>query len=202
MTFGQKLKTLRQNSNMTQLQLAERLRLSKANISKYESDTIQPNLETLSEISSVFHVPVDYLLGTEKTTPRKRVARLPVLGNVAAGVPIEAITDVEDFEEINLDEYPSGEYVALRIKGRSMEPRLLEGDVVIVRIQDTIEDGEIAIVMVNGDEATCKKIKKTPDGIMLISTNPEFEPMFYSKREIAELPIRIFGRVVEYRGKM
>ena len=66
MTFGQKLKTLRQNANMTQLQLAEKLRLSKANISKYESDTIQPNFETLSTISSLFNVPVDYLLGKQE----------------------------------------------------------------------------------------------------------------------------------------
>jgi len=202
MTFGQKLKSLRQNHKMTQTQLADALRLSKANISKYESDTIQPNFETLGAISSLFNVPVDYLLGTAKAAPKKRFARLPVLGNVAAGVPIDAITDVEDFEEIDLDQFPAGEYVALRIKGHSMEPRLLEGDVVIVRIQNTIETGETAIVMVNGDEATCKKIKKTPEGITLISTNPTYEPMFYTNKEIEALPVRIFGRVVEYRGKL
>lgn len=131
-----------------------------------------------------------------------KLLTLPVLGNVAAGVPIDAITDIEDFEEIDLDQFPAGEYVALRIKGHSMEPRLLEGDVVIVRIQDTIETGETAIVMINGDEATCKKIKKTPDGITLISTNPTYEPMFYTNKEIETLPVRIFGRVVEYRGKL
>ncbi len=82
-----------------------------------------------------------------------------------------------------------------------MEPRMVNGDVVIVRLQPDACDGETAIVMVNGDEATCKKIKKTPEGIMLISTNPAYEPMFYSNKQIEELPIRILGKVVELRAK-
>lgn len=76
-----------------------------------------------------------------------------------------------------------------------------DGDVVIVRLQDDCNTGDIAIVIVNGDEATCKKIKKTPEGIMLIPLNQNFEPMFYSNKEIVELPVRIFGKVVELRAK-
>lgn len=174
--------------------------ISPAAFSQWTDETV-PRKITQQRIADYFGVTVDYLL-SDAPSAKKRIACLPVLGNVAAGVPIDAITDVEDFEEIDLDQYPAGEYVALRIKGHSMEPRLLEGDVVIVRIQNTIETGETAIVMVNGDEATCKKIKKTPDGITLISTNPTYEPMFYTNKEIAELPVRIFGRVVEYRGKL
>ena len=78
---------------------------------------------------------------------------------------------------------------------------MLDGDIVIVKIQSHIEDGEIAIVFVNGDDATCKKIKKTPNGIMLISNNPAFEPMFYSNEDIENLPVRVLGKVVELRGK-
>ena len=95
----------------------------------------------------------------------------------------------------------SGEYAALKIKGNSMLPRFTPGDVVIVKIQSDVNDGDIAIVMVNGDEATCKKIKKTPEGVMLISTNPDYEPMFYTNREISEKPVRIWGKVVELRAK-
>jgi repressor LexA len=80
-----------------------------------------------------------------------------------------------------------------------MEPLLLAGDTVIIRVQDTIETGEIAVVLVNGEEATCKKIKKTPEGIMLISLNSDYDPMFYTNAEIESLPIRIFGKVVEMR---
>ena len=76
-----------------------------------------------------------------------------------------------------------------------------EGDVVIVHLQDDVNTGDIAVVLVNGGEATCKKIKKTPDGVILISTNPDYEPMFFSNQDIVELPVRILGKVVELRCK-
>ena len=94
-----------------------------------------------------------------------------------------------------------GEYIALKIKGDSMEPKISDGDVVIVRLQPDFNNGDIVIVLVNGDEATCKKIKKTPEGVMLISTNPAYEPMFYSKKQVGELPVRVLGKVVELRAK-
>lgn len=137
----------------------------------------------------------------EKGIYKKKGVPIPLLGSVAAGIPIEAITDIEDYEEISEEMAATGDFAALKIKGDSMEPRFTEGDVVIVKLQDTVETGDIAIVLVNGDEATCKKIKKTPEGVMLISTNPKYEPMFYSNREIEEKPVRIWGKVVELRAK-
>ncbi|MBR5948181.1 MAG: hypothetical protein IKZ82_05980 [Clostridia bacterium] len=95
----------------------------------------------------------------------------------------------------------NGEYVGLKIKGRSMEPRICDGDVVIVRRQPDCNNGSIAIVLMNGDEATCKRVKMTEHGISLIPSNPEFEPLFYTNKEVAELPVQIFGVVVELRGK-
>ena len=127
--------------------------------------------------------------------------RIPVFGSVAAGIPIEAITDIEDYEEISQDLARTGEFAALRIKGDSMEPKFSAGDVVIVRLQESADNGDIAIVLVNGDEATCKKIKRMPEGIMLISTNPAYEPMFYSNHDIQEKPVRIWGKVIELRAK-
>ncbi len=87
------------------------------------------------------------------------------------------------------------------LKGHSMEPRMYEGDIVIVRKQENVNSGEIAIVLVNGSEATCKKIRKTGDGIMLIPLNPNYDPLFYNHQEIEELPVRIIGKVVELRAK-
>ena len=95
----------------------------------------------------------------------------------------------------------SGDYVALQIKGRSMEPRMFEGDVVIVRVQDTVEHGEVAVVMIDGSEATVKKVKFLKDGILLQPFNSEFEPLFYSSSEVENLPVRVFGKVVECRQK-
>lgn len=133
---------------------------------------------------------------------KRRIRRIPVFGNVAAGVPIDAITDIEDYEEMWEDEASRyGELFALRIKGDSMEPRICSGDIVIVRAQPDVENGETAIVCINGDQATCKKVQKTQDGLMLISTNPKYDPMFFSWKQVEDLPITVIGKVIELRSK-
>ena len=83
-----------------------------------------------------------------------------------------------------------------------MEPRICEGDVVIVRQQNDAENGEIIIATVNGTDATCKRLRKYRDGIELVSLNPSYKPMFFSMEEIASKPVRIIGKVVELRGKL
>ena len=84
-----------------------------------------------------------------------------------------------------------------------MEPTILEGDVVIVRQQEDVDSGDIAIVLVNGDEATVKRVKKQKDGITLIATNTSvYEPHFYSNQEVHDLPVRVVGKVEELRRKM
>lgn len=184
------------------------LGFSKNTATKWKHGSV-PYDTTLQKIADYFGVTVEYLRGNEKQTTKKppsapsgqKGVRIPVLGNVAAGIPLEAITDIEDYEEISEAMAAGGEYVALRIHGDSMEPRMTEGDVVIVRVQDTITSGEVGVFIINGDEATCKRIKKTPDGIMLISNNPSYEPMFFSNQQVQELPVRVFGKVVELRAK-
>lgn len=221
MKFAKVLKDLRKKNHYTQDQLAKKLSVSKSTISMYECGARIPTFETMEAIADLFNVDMDvlYSRGTSNATPssdlairmardpafaeqvRLRGVRVPVYGNVAAGIPIEAITDIEDYEEITQEMAAKGEYAALRIHGDSMEPRMTEGDVVIVRLQETIESGETAIVMINGGDATCKKIMRTDEGIMLISTNPKYSPMFYSNKQIEELPVRIWGKVVELRAK-
>lgn len=218
---GDRLKELRTERGMSMRDLAEICETSKSAIGMYEKGERRPKYETMEAIADTFNVDIDYLLGKSdirnrfthslggyslatsvlKDIESKRGVKIPVFGNVAAGIPIDAITDIEDYEEITEELAASGEYVALKIKGDSMEPKMSQGDVVIVRVQPTIESGEIAIVLINGDNATCKKVKKTEEGIMLISLNSAYEPMFYSNKQIEELPIRIFGKVVELRAK-
>ena len=195
--FADILKDLRKRNDMLQVDLAKALQISRSTVAMYESGVRMPDHDTMRKIAEVFNVDINYLYGI---APKKGV-RIPVYGSVAAGIPLEAIQDIEDYEEIPEDMAASGEYAALKIKGNSMLPRFTPGDVVIVKIQNDVNDGDIAIVMVNGDEATCKKIKKTPEGVMLISTNPEYEPMFCTNREISEKPVRIWGKVVELRAK-
>lgn len=135
-----------------------------------------------------------------KSTSRKGVS-INVLGRVAAGIPIEAIEDIIDTEEIPEEMAKTGDFFGLQIHGDSMEPRMCEGDVVIVRKQDDAESGDVVIAMINGDDATCKRLRKYRDGIELISNNPSYDPMFFSNQEIQEKPVRIIGKVVELRGK-
>ena len=187
--------------NISQKNFAESIEIAPNRLSQWANDKRQPDNDSWVLLSQKLNVPIDDLIGNDKFQSKKRGIRIPVYGNVAAGVPLEAITDIEDWEEIDEAMAAQGEYIALRIHGKSMEPRMLDGDVVIVKIQSHIEDGEIGIIFVNGDDATCKKIKKTPNGIMLISNNPAFEPMFYSNEEIENLPVRVLGKVVELRGK-
>ena len=94
-----------------------------------------------------------------------------------------------------------GEYIALKVKGSSMEPRIADGDVVIIRLQETVENNEIAAVFVNGDSVTLKRVRKENDGLWLIPTNSTHSPLFYSKKDCDELPVRILGKLVEVRQK-
>ncbi len=109
--------------------------------------------------------------------------------------------NIIDYEEIDEALASTGEFFALQVRGDSMEPKFSQGDVVIVRKQDNADSGDIVVALVNGDEATIKRLKKRPEGILLIANNPTYEPMFFSNREIRELPVRVIGKVVELRAK-
>lgn len=195
---GKKLASLRKQQKISQEKLAIMLNVSRSTVAMWESNSNEPDNKTIVKIANILNTTTDDLL--ENKTNKKGI-RIPVLGEVAAGIPISAIEDIVDYEEITEELAASGEYFGLVIKGDSMEPRMTSGDVVIVRSQDYAETGDIAIVLVDGEVATCKKIKKTPQGLMLISLNPSYEPMFYTKQEIEMLPVRILGKVVELRAK-
>ncbi|RRC92753.1 XRE family transcriptional regulator [Erysipelotrichaceae bacterium OH741_COT-311] len=127
---------------------------------------------------------------------------IPVLGLVQAGVPITAVENIIDYEELDPKEYKRPEeYFGLKINGDSMEPKLFKDDTVIVHQQSSVENNDIAIVLVNGEDATCKKVTFNDQGIILVSLNPKYEPMFYSLEQIETLPVTIIGKVVELRRK-
>ncbi|MCM1288175.1 MAG: repressor LexA, partial [Clostridium sp.] len=109
---------------------------------------------------------------------------IKVLGRVATGIPINAVTDIVDTEEISEELARTGSYFGLQIHGDSMEPRICDGDVVIVRQQDDANSGDIVIAMVNGDDATCKRLVKYASSIALVSLNTKYEPMMFTEKEI------------------
>ena len=204
--FQNILKSLRSSHGLTQEELSKNLKISRSTIGMYESGARQPDFETLELIADYFNVDTDYLLGrTNKTTyiptPSRKGIVINVLGRVADRIPLEAIEDIIDTEEISEEMAKTGEFFGLQINGDSMEPKFSKGDVVIVRKQNDAESGDIVIAMVNGDDATCKRLKKYQEGIALISTNPAYDPIYFSNKEIEEKPVRIIGKVVELRAK-
>lgn len=206
MEFKDILRKLRTEKGLTLQQVADYVGLQKAAIYKYEHGLIvNPKRSLIEKLATLFQVSPSYLLGvTDEQHPQSVTSvRIPILGRVVAGIPLEAITDIEGYEEITPKMASLGEYFALRIKGHSMEPQILDGDIVICKCQSDVESGNIAIVLVNGDEATCKQIKKSPEGVTLIGFNPlVYPPHFYSNKEIETLPVNVIGKVVELRRSL
>lgn len=135
-------------------------------------------------------------------SPSFPAVRIPVLGDVAAGIPIEAIEDILDYEEIPAEMAEHGQFFGLRIKGDSMEPRICEGDVVIVRKQEDADSGDTVIACINGDSATCKRLIKYPDQIILMPLNNKYDPIVFTMEDVKNTPLTIIGKVVELRGKL
>jgi len=184
--------------------LADKTNMSKSTLQRYETGTIKNlPLDKLDVLASALQTTPSYLMGWDevKEEPKKKGIKIPVLSRVAAGIPIEMIEDILDYEEISEDMAKHGKYFALKIQGDSMAPRIYNNDVVIVRQQDNAENGDIVIAAINGDDAMCKRLQKYNDGIALISLNPLYEPIYLKKDEIDEKPVRILGKVVELRGK-
>ena len=200
--IGKRIREKREAIGMTQEELAAKLGYkNKSSIAKIETGANDIVQSKVIEFANVLHTTVSYLMGWDLTPSSKKGVAINVLGRVAAGIPIEAIEDVIDTEEISEEMAKTGEFFGLQIHGDSMEPKFSDGDVVIVRKQNDAESDDIVIAMVNGDDATCKRLKKYKDGIALISTNPTYDPMYFSKEEIETKPVRILGRVVELRAK-
>lgn len=217
MGLKENIKQKRLENSMTLEDLANKVGVSRQTIQRYESGIISnipsDKIELMAEALNT--TPADLMGWTVQQAETLSSAEyslnpalkesvmvsINVLGRVAAGIPIEAVQDIIDTEDISVEMAKTGEFFGLQIHGDSMEPRICEGDVVIVRKQDNAESGDIVIAMINGDDATCKRLRKYRDGIELISNNPSYTPMFFSNNDIIEKPVKIIGKVVELRAK-
>ena len=186
------------------------IKFSKSHLSQYVNGKSNPDNKKIFLLSKVFGVTEAWLLGynvpryerIENTGPQTpQGLKIPVLGTVAAGIPISAVEEILDYEEVPQSWKNQGEFFGLRIKGDSMKPDINHGDTVIVRKQSTANNGDVVITLVNGDDVTCKKFEKLDNGIILISNNSEYSPMYFSNEEVVTKPVVILGRVVELRRK-
>lgn len=202
--FGAKLRKAREDKKIKIHQIAEKFGVNKSSISRWESgETTRFKEETLSKICTIYGLDINYLIGSEDNglvgkdeliiyTPEKKI---PLIGVIAAGQPLYAEENIEGY--IYYDGNDGDEYFALRVKGDSMNAaRIEEGDILIIRRQSYIENGEIAAVMVNGDNATVKKFHRENDTVVLIpmSRNPVHQPQVY---DLKETRVEILGKVIE-----
>ncbi|MCI5569982.1 MAG: XRE family transcriptional regulator [Lachnospiraceae bacterium] len=218
-----RIKQLRKSNGMSQQQLADKLNITNVAVSQWERGVKQPKTEMREALCDLFNVNLEYLNGNwdhvtrlisddemrmldeyrSNAIPSNALPlghyRIPVVATVAAGEPI--FSEESILEWIDYDKDPRGEVFGLRIKGDSMIPRISDGDTIVVDKSAVWEDGDIVVVTVNGNDGTCKRIKKYKDGISLISLNPSYEPMFFTKSQVEELPVRVVGRVMESRSK-
>lgn len=214
--WNQRIRDKRIENGITLAKVANKLGVTEATAQRYESGSIK-NIpyEHICTYGEILNCSPAYLMGWEDNNSpretdtsisnpppsRKKGVVINVLGRVAAGIPIEAIEDIIDTEEITEDMAKTGNFFGLQIHGDSMVPNICDNDIVIVRQQEDAENGDVVIAMINGDDATCKRLRKYRDGIELIPNNPNYKPMFFNNKEIDTKPVKIIGKVVELRRK-
>ena len=198
-----RIQEIRKTKGISQKELATNLKIKPNRLSQYETGVTEPDIKMLKEIAKALEVSVDCLIDNEPPiATQSEYIKIPVLGKVIAGIPMDAVEDILDWEEIPAKWGRDGsEFFALQIYGDSMEPKMTEGDVVIVRKQPDVESGDIAVVLVDGERATVKIVKKQKTGIFLMPVNTSYEPIFYNNKEIEMLPVVVLGKVVELRRK-
>lgn len=199
--LGNRIRTIRENAGMNQLELAQALHIGNTTLSQYESGKRVPSDTIKKAIAQYFHVSLDYLMGqtdAKEKYPAPSVTDdvicFPVLGEVAAGFERVALTDWEgaivEFPRSALRGRPAEDYLALRVCGDSMYPFYLDGDVVLVLLTPELEhSGQVALVRYDGENATLKKVEQLTDGLRLIPLNPTYPPRTISGADLEQCSI-------------
>ena len=196
------IRDLRNKHNISQQKLADCLNVSRSAIAMWENGGSQPDNDKLLALANYFNVSVDYLLGKEKKTPDfsevdniisfTGFKQIPIIGTIACGEPILAEENIEGYTNVELNIHAD---FALRCKGDSMAPKFLDGDIVLIRQQPVVENGQIAAVLI-GSEATLKRVYVNPHDILLAPENLNYQPMIYQEEEMSN--IRILGLAIGY----
>lgn len=220
LTLGQKIKKFRTDRGLTQKQLAEMCGTYDSAIRKYEAEKNIPRIDMIKKIANAlgvhdvqlltdieddsiaFSLSDDDSFDVPRFVPGQRLAKIPVFDRIYAGRHISDYSEYLCFLPVDENIAETGDFYGLQIDDNSMEPRILSGDIVIVKRQNYIDSGDIAILLIGTEDAICKRVVKNNDGLTLISFNPSVAPVSYTKKEVEEIPVRIVGRVVELRAKL
>jgi len=197
--FGEKLKKLRKEKNLSQIDLADKVGVTRSSIANYETGRNYPANDVLTKFATLFNVSIDYLVDDNFNGIPKN--HIPVLGIVKAGYNYLAEENIIGYVSINDNTLNSEDFFALEVKGNSMEPIIYEKDIAIVKKQEEFENGDIVVALINGDEATIKRAYKNEKGIVLQPANPMIEPLTFEKEQIVNLPVKIIGIVYNITRK-
>lgn len=212
-TFSNRLNTAMRIRNIKPIELSERTGIDKSKISSYMSGRYKAKQDGVYLIAQVLNISEAWLMGLDVPMERKEykhdnikldalgnpVAMIPILGTVKAGYDYMAQENWEGTIEVDKKLTESGEVFALRVHGDSMAPSLIENDIVIVNKQDDFENGNIVVALINGDQATIKKAKKSENGILLQPLNTSYEPLIFTKEEMKNIPVKIIGVVKQLK---
>ncbi|MGP6139613.1 LexA family protein [Jeotgalibaca sp. A127] len=199
MNFGSRLKRIRERRGATLLWLAEQIGKTEATVQRYESGAIKDvKLDVVESLASALKVSPAYLMGWIGEEEGVITRKIPVLGQIACGEPILAEENLDGYiEEVEFG-LPNGELLYLRAKGDSMSPVIPEGSLVLIKLQPDVEQNEIAAVMINNTDVTLKRVKKQNGMIILVSENPNYDPIVIPDGE----EIRIIGKATDVRKSL
>ena len=198
--FGDKIREARKAAGLTQRQLADKVNVSNTSISNWEKNLSRPDPDTIQHLCWALNVQPNYFFAVEPSPilpgniiPMPETRKIPLVGTIACGDPILAEENIEEYISIPKD--LAGDF-ALTCRGDSMiNARIFDGDIVYIRQQDTVENGEIAAVLIGG-EATLKRVRLFPDHIILEPENPMHTAKTYYREEMNN--IRILGKAVAF----
>lgn len=193
------MKELLNEKNMSISELARRTGMAKSAVSRYFNKTREFPLNRVDEFAKALGVKPEYILGINFPKPDniiypEKITRIPVIGTIAAGTPITAEQNIEEYITLPSNMLPAGDVITLNISGDSMNPGIPNGSYVIIRLQPDVEDGEIAAVLLNGNtEATLKRIKRQNGIMLLVSDNQKYQPIVVTEN----YPAKIIGKAVK-----
>ena len=199
------IKKIRTENNLSQAQFAAMLNVHQTAVSQWENGRTSPDVTIAKLISKQFGVSLDTLLGNEPNVQpfsygETETIRIPVYGSIPAGIPMEAIEDILDYEEAPASWALGGkEFFALKIQGNSMEPEYRNGDVIIFLKQPDCENNEDCAVAINGNDWTFKRVEKLEDGVLIKPLNPDYETKFFTREQCESLPVEVKGVFWEMR---
>lgn len=199
--FATNLKRMIARSGKSQKDICSDLSLRESSFSDWVNAKTYPRIDKIQLLAEYFKVPKSALIEHPATPIHRTCISIPVVGRVAAGLPLLAEEEIIDYEEIAPEMAEGGRIFGLRVKGDSMEPRICEGDVLIVREQPDADSGDVVIALIDGEDAVVKRLMKYSDGIALISNNPHYKDMIFSAKDIERKPVQIIGKVLENRQK-